>query len=267
MTLRNVPGRNAARFRFPRTVVAVTAAFLLTISDIGASSVFAQAIPLPRPNPLAQQAQAPAKPAASQPGILRSIFGRKRDAPARPSPFSPTQQVALANISNYFNSFRTMEGKFIQVGPNGEQSEGVFVIDKPGKIRFHYKPPVQLDVVADGRSVAIRNNRARTQDLYPLRKTPLRYLLSDDIDLTSSEIVSEIREEVDLISLIIIEKSTLVKGKLTLIFDRNSFELRQWIVTDAQGLNTSVAIFNTVTGIRPDPGLFRITVAPQKKRR
>jgi outer membrane lipoprotein-sorting protein len=175
--------------------------------------------------------------------------------------------VALANITDYFNSFRTMEGEFVQVGPRGEQSEGVFVIAKPGKVRFHYKPPVKLDVIADGRSIAIRDNKANTQDLYPLSKTPLRYLLAQDVDLTSSKIVDGIKEDRDLISVLIEERSALVEGKLTLIFDRQSYELRQWIVTDAQGLNTSVAIFNTVTGKKPDPALFKIYLTTKKSNR
>ena len=245
----------AAVFLFAPTIVAPAATWDL--------------VPLPRPNPFV--APAGAQKASSEPTGLRRLFGRSQPKPAATpspnSPFTAAQQVALANISNNFNSFDTMEGEFVQIGPHGEQSEGIFVIDKPGKIRFHYKPPVKLDVISDGRSVAIRDNRANTQDLYPLSKTPLRYLLDDQIDLTSSTIVDGMREEADLISLDIIEKGALVKGKLTLIFDRKSYELRQWIVTDAQGLNTSVAIFNTTTGKSPDPALFRIYISPNANRR
>src|SRR5690606_36099036 len=136
------------------------------------------------------------------------------------------------------------------------ESQGVFFISRPGKIRFQYKPPVRLDVIADGRSVAIRDNKAQTQDLYPLSKTPLRYLLDRNVNLAS--VVSDIRVEPALISATIVEKSKLVEGKLTLISDRQTYELRQWLVTDAQGLNTSVAIYNTTTGKKPDPALFRI---------
>ncbi len=176
------------------------------------------------------------------------------------SPFSRDQQTALANISAYFNSFRLMEGKFVQIGPNGEQSEGVFFLSRPGKIRFHYNPPARLDVISDGSSVAIKEGKTNTQDLYPLSKTPLRYLLSDHIDLTSSSIVSAVRGEADLISLVIVEKTSFAEGKLTMIFDRQTYELRQWQVTDAQGLNTSVAIFDVVTGKAQNPNLFRISV-------
>ena len=95
-----------------------------------------------------------------------------------------------------------------------------------------------------------------------LSKTPLKYLLADDIDLTSSDIVRQVRIEPDIISVLIVQKSAFVDGKLTMIFDRKTFELKQWIVTDAQGLNTSVAVFNLAAGKPQDPGLFRIVINP-----
>lgn len=185
------------------------------------------------------------------------------DVAIRPnSRFTPEQQVALARISQYFNSFRLMEGEFIQFGPSGEQSEGVFFISKPGRIRFHYRPPVRLDIIADGSTVAIKNSKARTQDMYPLSRTPLRYLLSDRIDLTSDQLISEVRTEQDLISLTILEQSRFTGGALTLFFDSRTYQLRQWVVTDAQGLNTSVAIYNTATGKSQQRGIYRIDPRP-----
>jgi len=198
-------------------------------------------------------------PAPDAGAAATSVARPTVDVPFQPnSPFTHEQQIALANISAYFNSFRLMEGEFIQFGPGGEQSEGVFFLNRPGKIRFHFRPPTRLDIIADGSTVAIRDGKARTQDMYPLSQTPLRYLLTDRIDLTSPALVNAIREEADLISVVIVERSALVDGQLTLIFDRKTYELRQWVVTDAQGLNTSVAIFNTTTGKPQDPNYFRI---------
>ncbi len=175
------------------------------------------------------------------------------------SPFSPSQQVALANISAYFNSFALLEGDFIQIGPNGEQSEGVFFLRKPGRIRFHYNPPAKLDVISDGSTIAIKDGRSGTQDMYPLSKTPLRYLLAQSIDLTSTNLVNQVREEADLIMVTIVQKGAFAEGTLTLTFDKKTYELRQWQVTDAQGLNTSVAIFNTTAGKpQTDPNLYRV---------
>jgi outer membrane lipoprotein-sorting protein len=225
-------------------------------------------VPLPRqrPQPAApvQTDSAPADTAAnggSQNPFLNVI--KPKAPPPAPavgkSNLPLSQQQVLANISASLASFRTMEGQFIQFGPHGEQSEGVFYIQRPGKIRFHYKPPVRLDVISDGRQVAVRDMRAMTQDLYPLSKTPLRYLLAENIDLTSDRLVRQVRQERDLIAVVIVERTAFRDGKLTLVFDPKTYELKQWIVTDAQGLNTSVAIYNVTTGKPQDPKLFRIT--------
>ncbi len=216
-------------------------------------------VPMPPPRP----GNAPlATPVAEGGGGLRLNIGKKnkqQDPPAAAqAPAGNSQQATLADITNYFNRFATMEGDFIQFGPHGEQSEGVFYISRPGKIRFQYKPPVKLDVISDGKNVSVINTRTMTQDFYPLSKTPLRYLLAGRIDLTEPGLVDEVRMEPDLIAVVIVEKSKLVNGKLTLVFDRHSYELKQWIVTDAQGLNTSVAVYNVTTGKRSDPELFKI---------
>ena len=55
-------------------------------------------------------------------------------------------------------------------------------------------------------------------------------------------------------------------GVMKYVFDRKSHDLKQWIVTDAQGLNTSVAIYNVSTGKQPDPGLFKITYLDPPRR-
>jgi outer membrane lipoprotein-sorting protein len=234
-------------------LIGLTLALLLTGPALAAVK---DRVPLPhlRPHQSADgqvaTPQAPGAPAARQPTAA---------APAKPL----TQQQILASITDYFNSFRTMEGNFVQVGPNGERSEGAFFLAKPGRIRFHYRPPTRLDVIADGQSVAVRDNKEMTQDLYPLSKTPLRYLLAERIDLTSAQIVREVHLDHDAVSIVIVEPS--VEGRLTMIFDRRTYELKQWVVTDAQGLNTTVAVYNVATGKPEDPGLFRIDVSATGK--
>ncbi|MCX5477697.1 outer-membrane lipoprotein carrier protein LolA [Kaistia geumhonensis] len=172
--------------------------------------------------------------------------------------FTAEQAALLAKISASFNAIRTMQGRFIQYGPNGEQSEGVFFISRPGKLRFHYSPPVKMDVICDGNQVAIVDAKVMTQDLYPLSKTPLRYLLADQIDLTSANIVRGLGVEPDLVTLLLTQSSAFGDGSLKLIFDRQTLALKQWIVTDSQGLDTSVAIYEVETGKPANPKNFKI---------
>lgn len=165
---------------------------------------------------------------------------------------------ALFGVSRYFNGIETMNGEFLQIGPNGEQAEGQFFMEKPGKIRFHYAEPVFLDIISDGRSVAIRDRKLATQDTYPLSKTPLKFLLSKNIDLTSDDRVTSVLADSDFVTIELTEKNMFGKGKITLYFDSDDYTLKQWVVTDAQGLNTSVTIFNVETGRPQAKRLFQI---------
>ena len=86
-----------------------------------------------------------------------------------------------------------------------------------------------------------------------------------NVDLTNDRLVSDVHQAPDLVSVLIVERTAFAQGKLTLLFDAKTYELKQWIVTDAQGLNTSVAIYNTTTGKPADPGLFKIVYTEQGK--
>lgn len=191
-------------------------------------------------------AQQPTKPlAATGPGV-------------KPSGLTPAQREALLSINRYFNSVRTMNGDFVQFGPDGEKTEGELHMARPGKIRFIYAKPSNLDIIADGVDVIVRDIKNQTQDLYPLSKTPLRFLLADQIDLTSEANVTTVSLEPDLVRIVLEQSTVFGDGKLTMIFDRKSNELRQWTVTDAQGYDTTVALYNITPNQPTDDKLFFI---------
>ena len=55
------------------------------------------------------------------------------------------------------------------------------------------------------------------------------------------------------------EKHPLVgTHKLMLMFGAKDGELKQWTITDPQGYDTTIAIFNVDATKRPDPSLFKI---------
>jgi outer membrane lipoprotein-sorting protein len=160
-------------------------------------------------------------------------------------------------IADHFSSVKTLTGEFVQFGPRGEQTGGTFYISRPGKIRFNYEKPSPIRVVADGKSVVVNNKKLDTWDIYPLNKTPLKLLLSEKIELTGERIKS-VTEEADLTTIVMGDKSIFGNSKITLMFDPLNYDLRQWTITDAQGLDTTVMIFNTKSGVKLDPKLFDI---------
>jgi outer membrane lipoprotein-sorting protein len=237
---------------------------------------FAENVPLPTPAPLSKTSSPP--PAAS-PAVLPPASSNAAPAAAaqskgffpfsfpfgkgaQPEPataFDAKQRALLDRISLYLSSVQTMVGNFVQVGPDGGRTEGTFYIQKPGKVRFDYDPPNPIDVIADGTSVVVRNRALATQDLYPLSQTPLRYLLADHIDLLRDTDVVSVSADDTFVTVVIEEKQVVVgTNRLMIMFDAKNLTLKQWTVTDPQGLDTTVAVYNLDSTKKPDPNLFVI---------
>lgn len=183
------------------------------------------------------------------------------------SPVEASAQASAAaqKIADHFASVKTMAGEFVQFGPRGEQTGGKFFIDRPGKIRFNYEDPSPMRVIADGRSVVIGNRKLKTWDLYPLSKTPLNLLLGEKIDL-SAKMVRSVKEEADLTTIVLGDRNMFGDSTITMMFDPKTYDLRQWTITDAQGKDTSVMIFNVKTGIPLDAKVFTIPYDEVRRR-
>jgi outer membrane lipoprotein-sorting protein len=114
-------------------------------------------------------------------------------------------------------------------------------------------------VIADGSSVAVRNRDLLTQDLWPLSQTPLRYLLADHIDLLHDTNVLTVSSDDKFITAVIEEKQIMVgTSRLMMMFDAKDLTLKQWTVTDPQGLDTTVSVYNLDATKKPNPNLFVI---------
>src|SRR5215217_8579774 len=127
---------------------------------------------------IAQAAPTPSASPAPLPQVA-TAGAAKGGAP----PFDNAQRALVERANGYLSGLSTLVGNFVQIGPDGGRTEGKFYLQKPGRVRFEYNPPSPLELVSDGRSVAIRDRRLATQDLLLLSQTPLRFLLSERIDL------------------------------------------------------------------------------------
>jgi outer membrane lipoprotein-sorting protein len=232
--------------------------------------------PLPRPAPLpkegaltplrAPQAIAPAAPAPAAQTVTpiwppAAITNPPAAAPGRNSAtaFDAAQRAAIERVNVYLNGMSFLVGDFVQVGPDGSRTNGNFYLQKPGKIRFEYNPPSPVELIANGSAVAVRDRKLATQDIYPLSQTPLRFLLAEKIDLLRDANVVNISQDELFIS-VVIEEKTAIAGthRLMIMFGVQDNQLKQWTITDPQGYDTTIAIYNLDASRRPDPRLFVI---------
>jgi outer membrane lipoprotein-sorting protein len=217
-----------------RTTVLVFTFFLGFCSSVGLRAEIAPVNPKPT------------KPAAAVPA---------------PKPFAPMDPaVAIQKANDYFNAATTMVGDFVQVGPDGKRSEGKIFVQRPGKLRFEYAQPATLEIVADGLSVAVHDRKTATKDVYFISQTPLKFLLKDRVDLNQDVKIVDVTSDPSAVTIQVEDKATFGgTSEIKLVFDPAKFTLRQWQVTDPQGYETVISLFNIDLTKKPDPNLFQLT--------
>jgi outer membrane lipoprotein-sorting protein len=213
------------------------------------------------PQALAARAQAPRAqaPQAQAPNPVTNPFAALLGKSGAASALNPEQSAIINRVNNYLSNMQVLSGKFVQVGPDGGRTQGEFYISKPGKVRFEYDDPSPIELIADGQSVVVRDRRLATQDVYPLSQTPLRFLLADHVDLMKDTTLSAVYADDVFITVVVEEKNGIVgSSRLMMMFAAKDMQLKQWTVTDPQGYDTTVAVYNLDTSRRPDPGMFKI---------
>lgn len=186
--------------------------------------------------------------------------GQKSAAPAPvAAPAGIDKAEALRQADAYLNKMRAFSANFIQTAANGYQTHGVLYVERPGKMHFEYAPPTQIEVLADGTSVAVRNKKLNTQDMYYIAQTPLKFLLKNHIVLARDTHVVNVRADGANTVIYIIDKATFGgTSRLQLVFDTATFTLRQWRIVDPQGYVTTVALSHIDEHPKLDPALFVI---------
>ncbi|MEM9371067.1 MAG: outer membrane lipoprotein carrier protein LolA [Pseudomonadota bacterium] len=167
-------------------------------------------------------------------------------------------QGDLLRISNYLNGVGTLEGNFVQIGPDGDLSEGTFFLRRPGRMRFQYEPPNPALIIADGTWVGVCDPQAETFDRFPLSETPLDLLLRDRVDLRQEGAVESIERSAGQLRVKALDPDASDQGSITMVFADNPLELRQWIIVDNQGLTTTVALSDTRANVSLGGALFFI---------
>ena len=180
----------------------------------------------------------------------------------RPRPalgqLSIAQLNALTAVNAYFNGIRTLQGEFIQIGPSADElTEGAFFVARPGLLRLDYYPPSELVVISNGETLSVEDRGRGTQNFYRLEQTPLAPLLAQYTDLTSEQNVRDIL--LDAAEYIIVVLAVADDGGwLTFYFDRQTYDLRQWVTTDARGNTITFVMFDTALNQPVDAANFVI---------
>lgn len=178
------------------------------------------------------------------------------------------EKLSLNAISGYLNELKTAQGAFTQINDDGTISSGTLYISRPGKMRFEYDPPEQALVLASANAVVIIDRKSnQPPETYPLNKTPLSLILARQVDLEQARMVTG--HDYDGTATIVTaqDPENPDYGTIQMSFTDAPTQLRQWIINDANGGQTTVILGAFETGVSLRNTLFDPGVALQNRDR
>lgn len=159
------------------------------------------------------------------------------------------QQLSLGEISGYLNKMQTAKGEFTQINDDGSISTGTILIKRPGKVRFEYNAPESALVVAGSNTVVIYDKKSnQPPETYPLARTPLSIILAKRVDLGRAKMVTGHKYDGTATTVTAQDPEHPEYGNIQLKFTANPVELRQWIINDGNGSQTTVILGNLQKG-------------------
>ncbi len=157
--------------------------------------------------------------------------------------FDEKQTAAIKDVGKYFNDLKALKGNFNQTNADGKKLRGKFFIKQPGKFRFDYSSGSKMIIVSDGKYLSIQDLDIKSDNSWELDRTPFRILLRKDVDLLRDANVLEVQDVDDLIIVSLQDKSPDTPGKIKLfLVKKPALELKEWVTTDAQGIDTRIEI-------------------------
>ncbi len=176
------------------------------------------------------------------------------------------EKLSLNQISNYLNKFTTAKGGFTQINGDGTISTGTIYIRRPGRIRFEYAPPDKTLVLASAGTVAIFDSKSNTApEQYPLKRTPLGIILQKNVNLARAKMVVGHTSDGKTTTVVAQDPEHPDYGQIRLLFTSNPIELRQWVIVDGTGGETTLVLNELDKGMKLPARLFNIELEAEDR--
>jgi len=196
--------------------------------------------------------------------LVFCAFSGVTAAYAAPNEVRDASVEDIERAEKYLQGMKTAQARFVQTTHGGTQLVGTFYLNRPGKLRFDYDPPVDNFVVADGLFIYFYDAELEEQTNAPIKTTLANFFLRKNFSFTDDLIVKDAKWAAGLLQIKVVQADEPDAGSITFAFSKKPFELKKWRVIDAQNMITEVELFYLKTGIKLDKKLFRY-IDPKKK--
>lgn len=170
---------------------------------------------------------------------------------------SPTA-AETKQIEDYLNNIKTLSATFVQTASNGGSAEGKIYIAKPNKIRMEYNDPTSVLIVGDGSFIVYNDKELDQVTHIDYDDIPATLILANDlkIDGKNLKISDFYSDSGTMVATLEYPKKPDI-SPITLTFEKDPFELKQWKIIDPQSVEVTVSIYDTLKDQSLNGDLFK----------
>lgn len=170
-------------------------------------------------------------------------------ADAIPAALSEADRTDLVRIEAYLNGLTTMESRFLQFTEEGV-AEGRIMLDRPGRLRIEYAPPVPVLMIANNFLLMYHDTQLKQTTFLPVSKTPAALLIDENIMLSGDVTVTAFERAPKAFRIKLEQTDSPDTGSVTLMFEDAPMRLAKWRVIDAQGTVIDVSLIEPRFGVQ-----------------
>ena len=157
------------------------------------------------------------------------------------------------DITKNFDKINNLSFEFKQQISN-KIEKGKCYIEYPKLIYCLYDNKNQKEMISNGKTLVIKNNRYNKTYFYPLKTTPLDYILDKNFILNGIKNIEPTNINNEIIQFSIIKKKNLIN----IFFDSKTFDLAGWSTTDIYQNVVIFKIKNIKKNITIDKNKFKL---------
>jgi len=188
--------------------------------------------------------------------LLLASLTAARAAGSQPVTLTTEQKALVSKIETFVNNITTIEAGFVQMSGSGGFARGTLYLQRPGRMRFEYEPPVPYLLVSDGTFFIYVDNELEQVTYLPLSQTPANLLLRKNFSLSDGLTLTGFKEEGSVVKVEVADSGEPDLGRVTLTFNRNPLSLKSWTVLDPQAQRIQVTLVDPLYGKKLDRSLF-----------
>lgn len=172
---------------------------------------------------------------------------------------TPENRKILIAVETAYNKIKTIKARFAQFNSKmtDDLQTGILYMSRPGNLRLVYEQGSPLEFYANNGYLIYHDKDLKEVSYFDMEQTPVSLILKKELKFDDPEfLVTDVSDVLDEYYVTAEKKGAGELGRLTLIIDKDTMQLKQWDIVDMQNVKSTVSLYETEVNIPVDKAMF-----------